>query len=210
MPDSSDDPQTFVFEYQNSSELPDATFQHMLAQIQQNAEAVSGFRIELTTNASFDVSFDNLVGRQSTPEVSEDDELETDNQEPAAVETEETQKSDGPDETQEDSEEPSKIPSLHQGARPARVLAVMRERGDEPFRTDEIQEGLDEEIETSAISQTLADLDSRGLVKSELDPEDNRANIYQLTDLGRRALDELEERIDEEMTDESGDEQGGT
>lgn len=211
MSNTSDGSQTFVFEYRNSSELSEAVFHQIMTQIQQNAEDISGFRIELTTNSPVDVSFDDLVGRQSTVEISEDDRQEIENQESTVIEAEETQRSEEPDETSEtESEAPSEIPSLHQGTRPAQVLAVLRGHGDGPFRTDEIQGGLDEDIETSAVSQTLANLDSRGLVESEPDPEDNRANVYQMTDLGRRALDELEERIDEEMIDGSSDESGET
>lgn len=209
MRETPDDSQTFVFEYRNSGKVSEVAFQRIMAQIQQNAEEVSGFRIELRTNSPIDVPFEDLVGRQSTSERTEDEEQQTDGQEFAAVEAEETQKLEEPDETLETaSEEPPEVPSLHQGARPARVLAVMRERGAGLFRTDEIQEGLDEDVETSAVSQTLADLDRRELIESEPDPEDNRANIYQLTDLGRRALDELEERADEQPREESGDESG--
>ena len=207
MSDTSDGSQTFVLEYQNSSELPEAVFHQIVTQIQQNAEGISGFRIELTTNSPVNISFDDLVSPQSTAEISEDDRQEIEDQESTIIEAEETQKPEESDDTLEgESEEPSEIPSLHQGARPAQVLAVLRDHGDGPFRTDKMREELDEDIETSAVSQTLADLDSRGLVESEPDPDDNRANIYQLTHLGRRALDELEERVDEETTDESGDE----
>lgn len=66
---------------------------------------------------------------------------------------------------------------------------------DEPLRTEEITEELEEvDLEQNEIASRLWNLSERGLVEKHPYQDDKRQKVYRLTTLGQNALEEARER----------------
>lgn len=179
MATDSTEPNEFVFEYYNEDDSIETVFHQLTSQLTERTSEITGFRIELTTDETFDVPFDALVGQQSGQKNTGADTRTGGTTQSGA----DSASSNGDATTATD------IPTLQSDALPAQVLSTMLDSEADSVRTTTLTDEFDdEEIDTARLSQTLASLKRRDLVAAEPDPDDQRANLYWPTERGEQAL----------------------